>query len=117
MELRVARVISASLVAGSDKLLQLTLDLGSEMRQVFSGIRSSYAPEQLVGRLVIVVANLEPRKMRFGVSAGMVLCASGDGDGGLPAQRRQRRATRHESQLDRSLARAPTVTRQYRIST
>ncbi len=82
VELRVARVVSATLVAGSDKLLQLNLDLGAEVRQVFSGIRSSYAPEQLVGRLVIVVANLEPRKMRFGVSAGMVLCASGS-DGGV----------------------------------
>jgi len=81
VELRVARVVSASLVTGSDKLLQLNLDLGGEVRQVFSGIRSSYAPEQLVGRLVIVVANLEPRKMRFGVSAGMVLCASGSDSG------------------------------------
>ena len=81
VDLRVARVVSASLVTGSDKLLQLQLDLGGEQRQVFSGIRSSYAPEQLVGRLVIVVANLEPRKMRFGVSAGMVLCASGEGSG------------------------------------
>jgi len=81
VDLRVARVVSASLVAGSDKLLQLNLDLGSEQRQVFSGIRASYAPEKLVGRLVIVVANLEPRKMRFGVSAGMVLCASGAGAG------------------------------------
>ncbi len=81
IELRVARVIAAELVEGSDKLLRLSLDLGAEPRQVFSGIRSSYAPDQLVGRLVIVVANLEPRKMRFGVSAGMVLCASGDGDG------------------------------------
>jgi methionyl-tRNA synthetase len=82
VELRVARVVSATLVAGSDKLLQLNLDLGGEVRQVFSGIRSSYAPEQLLDRLVIVVANLEPRKMRFGVSAGMVLCASGT-DGGI----------------------------------
>ena len=81
VDLRVARVVSASLVAGSDKLLQLNLDLGGEQRQVFSGIRASYAPEKLVGRLVIVVANLEPRKMRFGVSAGMVLCASGAGAG------------------------------------
>jgi methionyl-tRNA synthetase len=81
IELRVAKVTTAELVEGSDKLLRLTLDLGAEPRQVLSGIRSSYAPEQLVGRLVIVVANLEPRKMRFGVSAGMVLCASGDGDG------------------------------------
>ena len=82
VELRVARVVSAAQVAGSDKLLQLNLDLGAEARQVFSGIRSSYTPEQLLGRLVIVVANLEPRKMRFGVSAGMVLCASGT-DGGI----------------------------------
>ena len=82
VEMRVARVVSATLVTGSDKLLQLQLDLGGETRQVFSGIRSSYTPEQLLGRLVIVVANLEPRKMRFGVSAGMVLCASGT-DGGI----------------------------------
>jgi len=81
VELRVARVSAAENVEGSEKLLRLTLDVGAESRQVFSGIRSSYAPEQLVGRLVIVVANLEPRKMRFGVSAGMVLCASGDGEG------------------------------------
>lgn len=81
IELRVARVSAAALVEGSDKLLQLTLDLGSESRQVFSGIRASYAPEQLIGRLVIVVANLQPRKMRFGVSAGMVLCASAEGSG------------------------------------
>jgi methionyl-tRNA synthetase len=81
IDLRVAKVAAASVVAGSDKLLQLTLDLGGEERNVFSGIRSAYAPEQLVGRLVIVVANLEPRKMRFGVSAGMVLCAAGAGGG------------------------------------
>jgi len=81
VDLRVARVASAALVPGSDKLLQLQLDLGDEQRQVFSGIRSSYEPGKLVGRLVIVVANLEPRKMRFGVSAGMVLCASGAGSG------------------------------------
>jgi methionyl-tRNA synthetase len=81
IDLRVARVIAAELVEGSDKLLRLSLDLGAEPRQVLSGIRASYTPEQLVGRLVIVVANLEPRKMRFGVSAGMVLCASGEGDG------------------------------------
>ncbi|HVN99064.1 MAG TPA: methionine--tRNA ligase [Steroidobacteraceae bacterium] len=82
IDLRVARVAAAELVEGSDKLLRLTLDLGAEPRQVFSGIRAHYKPEQLVGRLVIVVANLEPRKMRFGVSAGMVLCASGPDDGG-----------------------------------
>lgn len=75
-DLRVAKVLEARTVDGSDKLLQLTLDLGSERRTVFSGIRSAYAPEQLTGRMVLVVANLAPRKMRFGVSEGMVLCAS-----------------------------------------
>ena len=81
IDLRVARVLAAAAVPDSDKLLQLTLDLGNGQRQVFAGIRASYTPEQLTGRLVIVVANLEPRKMRFGVSAGMVLCASGAGGG------------------------------------
>ena len=79
LDLRAARVTAASVVEGSDKLLQLTLDLGTETRNVFSGIRASYAPEALVGRMVVVIANLAPRKMRFGVSEGMVLCASGDG--------------------------------------
>lgn len=82
VDLRVARVLAAGFVEGSDKLLQLTLDLGAGQRNVFSGIRAHYAPEQLLNRLVIVVANLEPRKMRFGVSAGMVLCASGS-EGGV----------------------------------
>jgi methionyl-tRNA synthetase len=81
IDLRIATVLEAKAVEGSDKLLQLTLDLGSERRNVFSGIRSAYAPEQLVGRKVVMVANLAPRKMRFGVSEGMVLCASGDADG------------------------------------
>jgi methionyl-tRNA synthetase len=78
LDLRVARVVQASIVSGSDKLLQLTLDLGGEQRTVFSGIRAAYAPEQLIGRSVILIANLAPRKMRFGVSQGMVLCASGE---------------------------------------
>jgi methionyl-tRNA synthetase len=78
LDLRVARVAQASHVEGSDKLLRLTLDLGGEQRTVFSGIRAAYPhPEALVGRQVILVANLAPRKMRFGVSEGMVLCASG----------------------------------------
>jgi methionyl-tRNA synthetase len=80
LDLRIARVAQAERVAGSDKLLRLTLDLGGEQRTVFSGIRASYQPEQLTGRLVVLVANLAPRKMRFGVSQGMVLCAGGDGD-------------------------------------
>jgi methionyl-tRNA synthetase len=82
VELRVARILAAEAVAGSDKLLKLTLDLGEPgARTVFSGIRSAYDPATLVGRLTVVVANLAPRKMRFGVSEGMVLCASGDGAG------------------------------------
>jgi methionyl-tRNA synthetase len=83
LDLRVARVAEASTVEGSDKLLRLTLDLGGEQRTVFSGIRAGYQPEQLVGRQVIVVANLAPRKMRFGVSQGMVLCASDQQDSGV----------------------------------
>jgi|CZKO01.1.fsa_nt_gi methionyl-tRNA synthetase len=83
LDLRVARVAEASTVEGSDKLLRLTLDLGGEQRTVFSGIRAGYQPEQLVGRQVIVVANLAPRKMRFGVSQGMVLCASSQQDSGV----------------------------------
>jgi len=76
-DLRVARVLAAETVEGSDKLLRLTLDLGDgRPRQVFSGIRKAYAPETLIGRAVVAVANLAPRKMRFGVSEGMVLAAS-----------------------------------------
>jgi methionyl-tRNA synthetase len=81
IDLRVAVVRAAEHVEGADKLLKLTLDVGTEQRTVFSGIRSAYTPEQLVGRRVILVANLKPRKMRFGVSEGMVLAASGDGPG------------------------------------
>jgi methionyl-tRNA synthetase len=80
-DLRVARVLEASLVEGADKLLQLKLDVGAEQRTVFAGIRSAYDPAALVGKLVIVVANLQPRKMRFGVSQGMVLAASAPGEG------------------------------------
>jgi len=81
IDLRVARVVAAEYVEGADKLLKLTLDLGGEPRTVFAGIRGAYAPEQLVDRHVVVVANLKPRKMRFGLSQGMVLAASGDGTG------------------------------------
>lgn len=77
LDLRVARVVEASSVDGSDKLLRLTLELGAgERRTVFSGIRSAYEPADLTGRHVVLVANLAPRKMRFGTSEGMVLCAS-----------------------------------------
>ena len=79
LDLRAARILEANYVDGADKLLQLTVDLGDSQRQVFAGIRSAYDPEQLVGRMTVVVANLKPKKMRFGVSEGMVLCA-GDGD-------------------------------------
>jgi methionyl-tRNA synthetase len=79
VDLRVARIVAAETVEGSDKLLRLTLDCGEpQTRTVFSGIRSAYAPEQLVGRLTVMVANLAPRKMKFGVSQGMVLAAGWD---------------------------------------
>jgi methionyl-tRNA synthetase len=81
IDLRVARIAAANAVEGADKLVQLTLDLGSETRQVFAGIKAAYAPEALVGKHVVMVANLAPRKMRFGVSEGMVLAASGEGPG------------------------------------
>lgn len=81
VDLRVAKVLAATTVEGSDKLLQLTLDAGeAEPRNVFSGIRSQYAPEDLTDKLVVLVANLAPRKMRFGISNGMVL-AAGNGEG------------------------------------
>ena len=79
VDLRVARVEAAERVEKSDRLLRLTLDLGSEKRNVFAGIQSAYDPEMLVGRLVVMVANLAPRKMRFGVSEGMVLAAGPGG--------------------------------------
>ena len=81
VDLRVAEVLDAAHVEGSDKLLQLTLNVGeAEPRNVFSGIREFYAPEDLKGKLVVMVANLAPRKMRFGISNGMVL-AAGNGEG------------------------------------
>jgi methionyl-tRNA synthetase len=76
VDLRVARIINAEIVEGADKLLKLTLDLGGEKRQVFSGIKASYDPEKLIGQLTVTVANLAPRKMRFGISEGMVLAAA-----------------------------------------
>jgi methionyl-tRNA synthetase len=81
VDLRVARIADAQHVEGADKLLRLELDLGNEKRQVFAGIKSAYDPEQLKGRLTVMVANLQPRKMRFGESQGMVLAASGEGPG------------------------------------
>ncbi len=82
IDLRIARIVSASQVEGADKLIRLELDIGEEKpRQVFAGIKSAYAPATLVGRLTVMVANLAPRKMKFGLSEGMVLAASGDAPG------------------------------------
>jgi methionyl-tRNA synthetase len=79
VDLRIAKIVAASHVDGADNLLRLELDIGGDTRQVFSGIRAAYDPTDLEGRLVVVVANLKPRKMRFGVSEGMIL-ATGEGD-------------------------------------
>jgi len=79
LDLRIARIAEARPVEGADKLLQLTLDLGGETRNVFAGIKSAYRPEDLQGRLTVMVANLAPRKMRFGVSEGMVMAAGPGG--------------------------------------
>jgi methionyl-tRNA synthetase len=82
VDLRVARIVKAETVEGSDKLLRLTLDVGEgRLRNVFSGIRSAYRPEDLAGKLTVMVANLAPRKMKFGISEGMVLAASHADDG------------------------------------
>ena len=81
VDLRVARIVDAESVVGADKLLKLTLDLGAERRTVFAGIKSAYDPASLKGRLTVMVANLASRKMKFGVSEGMVLAASGEGSG------------------------------------
>ena len=80
IDLRVARIANAEHVEGADKLLRLTLDVGECEKQVFAGIKSAYQPEQLIGRLTVMVANLAPRKMRFGVSEGMVLAAGPGGE-------------------------------------
>ena len=81
VELRIAKIVDAAAVEGADRLLKLTLDFGGTTKTVFAGIKSAYDPEKLKGRLTVAVANLAPRKMKFGVSEGMVLAASGDGPG------------------------------------
>ena len=87
LDLRVAKIVKAEHVEGADKLLKLTLDVGATprapTRTVFAGIKSAYAPEALEGQLAVVVANLAPRKMKFGVSEGMVLAASGEAGPGI----------------------------------
>ena len=81
IDLRIAKILKAENVDGADKLLKLTLDLGGATRTVFAGIKSAYDPAKIEGRLTVMVANLAPRKMKFGVSEGMVLAASGEGPG------------------------------------
>jgi len=81
IDLRVARIVKAEHVEGADKLLKLTLDIGTEQRTVFAGIKSAYDPAALEGRLTVMVANLAPRKMKFGLSEGMILAASGEAPG------------------------------------
>jgi methionyl-tRNA synthetase len=78
VDLRVAKIIAADAVEGSRKLLRLRVSLGNEERTIFAGIRSAYAPEALLGRLIVIVANLAPRQMKVGTSEGMAL-AAGDG--------------------------------------
>lgn len=79
IDLRIAKIVNAEHVEGADKLLQLTLDLGGQNKNVFAGIKSAYAPEDLIGKHTVMVANLKPRKMRFGLSEGMVLAAGPGG--------------------------------------
>jgi methionyl-tRNA synthetase len=81
IDLRVVRIVAADHVEGAEKLLRLSLDLGTETRTVFAGIKSAYDPKQLEGKLTVMVANLAPRKMKFGLSEGMVLAASDDRGG------------------------------------
>ena len=80
IDLRVAKILKAELIAGADKLLKLRIDVGDlGEREIFAGIRAAYDPATLVGRLIVVVANLQPRKMRFGTSEGMMLAAGAGG--------------------------------------
>jgi methionyl-tRNA synthetase len=84
LDLRVAKIVRAESVEGADKLVRLTLDLGGPTRTVFAGIKSAYAPQALEGKLAVLVANLAPRRMKFGVSEGMILAASGASAGDGP---------------------------------
>ena len=82
VDLRIAKIVAAEHVEGADKLLKLTLDIGeANTRQVFAGIKSAYDPSELEGRMTVMVANLAPRKMKFGLSEGMVLAASDESGG------------------------------------
>ena len=82
VDLRVAKIVDAKDIKEADKLLEITVDIGSEERTIFAGIKGFYDPSDLIGKLIVVVANLKPRKMRFGVSEGMLL-ASGNDDSGV----------------------------------
>jgi methionyl-tRNA synthetase len=85
IDLRIAKIVNAEHVEGSTKLLRLTLDVGEgKTRNVFSGIKSAYQPEELIGKFTVMVANLAPRKMKFGISEGMVLAASHADDKNQP---------------------------------
>ena len=79
IDMRIAKIVSCEAVPKADKLLKFQLDIGGEMRQVFSGIKSAYTPEELVGKMTVMVANLKPRKMKFGMSEGMILAAGPGG--------------------------------------
>ena len=79
VDLRIAMIVDAQPVEGADKLVELTLDIGLEKRTVFAGIKAAYKPQDLIGRKTVMVANLKPRKMRFGLSSGMVLAAGPGG--------------------------------------
>jgi len=79
IDLRIAKIVSAEHVEGAEKLLKLILDIGSETRQIFAGIKSAYSPEDLIGKYTVMAANLAPRKMRFGISEGMILAAGPGG--------------------------------------
>ena len=81
VDLRIAKIIDAENVEEADKLIKLTVDLGNEQRTIFAGIKGLYEEENLIGRNIVVVANLEPRKMRFGISEGMLLAAGDDQNG------------------------------------
>lgn len=84
VDMRIAKIVDCSLVEGADKLLRLSVDVGEgRLRNIFAGIRSAYKPEDLIGKLTVVVANLAPRKMKFGVSEGMIMAASDKADTGI----------------------------------
>ncbi len=118
VDLRIARIVEAEHVEGADKLLKLSLDIGEERpRQVFAGIKSAYDPAALEGRLTVMVANLAPRKMKFGLSEGMVLAASGDTPGSVPAVAGRGRRSRNAGKVISSRISPLTLARRGILST